>query len=91
MAASQQVAARSMYKKGSVVRGHHIYNVSWTPVIRKELPVKREEDSPHDDDTVVVLHDINGPALVQDLTSTAQLNRDTLASKQDQPLFKEIW
>ena len=91
MEASQQVAARSMYEKGSVVRGHHIYNVSWTPAIGKELPVERAEDNSHDEDTVVILHDVNGQALVQDLTSIAQLNHNTLASKQDQPLFEEIW
>ena len=28
--------------KDSVVRGHHIYKATWTPVLGEELPVLRE-------------------------------------------------
>ena len=48
---------RGVYEKESVVRGHHIYKASWTPVIGEELPVpvEREEDNQHDEHAVVVL------------------------------------
>ena len=46
--------ARSVYKKESVVRGHHIYKTSWTPVIGEELPAKREENNEHDEHAVAV-------------------------------------
>ena len=45
----------SMYKKESVVRGHHIYRKSWAPVIGEVLPVEREEDNQHDDYAVAVM------------------------------------
>ena len=41
----------SVYKKESVVRGHHIYKKSWTAVIGEVLPVERE-DNQHDDHAV---------------------------------------
>ena len=46
--------ARSVYKKESVVRGHHIYKTSWTPVIGEELPAEREENNEHDEHAVAV-------------------------------------
>ena len=45
---------RSVYKKGSVVRGHHIYRKSWSPVIGEVLTVEREENKEHDDYAVAV-------------------------------------
>ena len=42
MAAGQGVPALSVGEKESVVGGHHIYKISWTPVI-EELPVERRE------------------------------------------------
>ena len=32
----------STSSKDSVVRGHHIYKATWTPVLGEELPVLRE-------------------------------------------------
>ena len=45
--------ACSVYKKESVVRGHHIYKTSWTTVIGEELTVKREENK-HNEHAVAV-------------------------------------
>ena len=47
-------SVRSICKKESVVRGHYIYQKSWTPVIGEVLPVEREEDNQHDDYAVAV-------------------------------------
>ena len=54
LAASQGVPAHSVYEKGGVVRGHHIYKTCWTPVI-EELPVEREEDNQHDEHLVAMM------------------------------------
>ena len=48
------LSVRSVYKKESVVRGHHIYQKSWTPVIGEVLTVEREENNQHDDYAVAV-------------------------------------
>ena len=53
--AASQVVPRGVYKKESVVRGHHIYKTVWTPVIGEELPVEREEDNQHDQHAVAVV------------------------------------
>ena len=45
----------SIYKKKSVVRGHHIYQKSWRPVIEEPLTVEREEINQHDDYAVAVM------------------------------------
>ena len=43
------------YKKASVVKGHHIYKASWTPVIGEELPAAQAEDrNDHDEHAVAV-------------------------------------
>ena len=47
MAASQ--GERSVFEKDSVVRGHHIYKVYWTPVIEVELTLMTEDDNEHDE------------------------------------------
>ena len=36
------------YEMESVVRGHHIYKVVWTPVIGEELLLQPEDDNEHD-------------------------------------------
>ena len=32
----------------SVIRGHHVYKVTWTPYISENLTANIEEDNPHD-------------------------------------------
>ena len=54
MAASHGVPAHSVYDKGSVVRGHHIYKTCWTPVI-EELPAERDEDNQDDEHLVAMM------------------------------------
>ena len=46
-----------MYEKESVVRGHHVYKVIWTPVIGEELEVRTEDDNDHDQHAVAVVKD----------------------------------
>ena len=46
---------RSIYKKESMVRGHHSYQKSWTLVIGDVLIVEREEENQHDDYAVTVM------------------------------------
>ena len=41
----------------SVVRGHHVYKVVWTPVIGEELSVKSEENNDHDRRAIAVMKD----------------------------------
>ena len=41
--------AHSIYKKESVVTGHHIYKKFWKPVIEEVLSVERELDNQHYD------------------------------------------
>ena len=53
--AASQVVPRGVYEKESVVRGHHIYKTVLTPVIGEELPVEREEDNQHDQQSVAVV------------------------------------
>ena len=47
-------AAHSVYKKESVIRGHHVYKKCWTPVTGEVLPVEREENNQHDQYAVAV-------------------------------------
>ena len=47
-------AAHSVYKKESVIRGHHVYKKCWTPVTGEVLPVEREENNQPDQYTVAV-------------------------------------
>ena len=46
-----------MYEKESVVRGHHVYKVIWTPVIGEELEVRTKDDNDHDQHAVAVVKD----------------------------------
>ena len=41
----------------SIVRGHHIYKVVWTPVIGEELTVIPEENNDHDRHAIAVMKD----------------------------------
>ena len=82
--------ARSVYKKVSVVRGHHIYKKFWTPVI-EVLPVEREEDNQHDNYAAVVIKNrdivshvpcsitlhVNDPALIRDPVFISELRMYT--------------
>ena len=54
MAASQ---AHSSFVKESVVRGHHVYKVVWTPVIGELLPLRAEDNNEHDAHAVAVIKD----------------------------------
>ena len=47
----------AVYEKESVVRGHHVYKVIWTPVIGEELEVRTEDDNDHDQHAVAVVKD----------------------------------
>ena len=78
---------RSVYKKESMVRGHHIYKKSWTSMIGEVLPVEREEDNQHDDYAVAVMKNediaghvprsINDPALIRDPAFISELRTFT--------------
>ena len=39
----------------SIMRGHHIYKVLWTPVIGEELTVTPEENNNHNRHTIAVM------------------------------------
>ena len=45
---ARQCASKS-YQKASIVKGHHIYKVIWTPEIGEELPVNCEYGNEHDE------------------------------------------
>ena len=47
-------SVHSVYKKESVVRGHHIYQKSWTPMIGEVLTVERVDNNQHDDYAVAM-------------------------------------
>ena len=51
--------ARSIYKKVSMFRDHHIYKKSWTPVIGEVLSVEGEQDNQYDDYAVAVMKNID--------------------------------
>ena len=55
MADSQDSDAPSFVVKESVVRGHHIYKVVWTPVIGELLPLRAEDNNEHDNHAVAVV------------------------------------
>jgi len=46
---------RTTYETNSCVRGYHVYQDIWTPVIGEQLVCEREEDNPTDRYAVVVL------------------------------------
>ena len=41
----------------SVVRGHNVYKISWTPVIGEELMLEAEDTNEHDEHAVAVMKD----------------------------------
>ena len=45
------------YQKVSVVRGHHIYKVVWTPEVGEVLQVRTEDGNEHDEHAVAVVKD----------------------------------
>lgn len=47
--------ASNTYEKASVVRGHHIYKVIWTPTVGEILQLRAEDDNEHDEHAVAVL------------------------------------
>ena len=55
IAASQR--ERSVFEKESLVRGHHICKVYWTPVIEEEITLVTEDDNEHDEHAVSVMKD----------------------------------
>ena len=57
MAGSQGAEARSVFEKDSVVRGHHVYKIYWTPVVGEELTLATEDDNEHDEHAVSVMKD----------------------------------
>ena len=45
------------YQKVSVVRGHHIYKVVWTPEVGEILHLRTEEGNEHNEHAVAVVKD----------------------------------
>ena len=45
------------YQKVSVLRGHHIYKVVWTPEVGEVLQVRTEDGNEHDEHAVAVVKD----------------------------------
>ena len=45
------------YQKVSVVRGHHIHKVVWTPEVGEVLQVRTEDGNEHDEHAVAVVKD----------------------------------
>ena len=43
------------YQKVSVVRGHHIYKVIWTPEVGEDLQLRPEDHNEHDTYAVAVV------------------------------------
>ena len=52
MAGNQGAEPRSVFNKDSVVRGHHIYQTYWTPVVGEELTLETEDNNEPDEHTV---------------------------------------
>ena len=46
-----------VYEFNSVVRGHHVYKIVWTPTIDETLQVIREDASDHDEYAVAIVKD----------------------------------
>ena len=57
MAAIASQGMRCVFEIESVVRGHHIYKISWTPVIGEELMLEAEDCNEHDKHAVAVMKD----------------------------------
>ena len=47
--------ASKSYQKASVVKGHYVYKVIWTPTIDEELPLKSEDDNEHNEYAIAVM------------------------------------
>ena len=48
------LSVHSVYEKESMVRGHHVYQNSWIPVMGEMPAVERVENNQHDDYVVAV-------------------------------------
>ena len=55
MTASQDLHVTSSVVKESIVRGHHVYIVIWTPVIGELLVLRAEDNNEHNDHAVAVV------------------------------------
>ena len=55
------------YQKVSVVRGHHIYKVIWTPEVGEDLQLRPEDHNEHDTYAVAV---VKGGSIVGHACST---------------------
>lgn len=55
--ASEITGAGGVFQMESFVRGHHVYQASWTPSVGEVLPVRRELANEHDRFAVAVLKD----------------------------------
>ena len=53
---ASQYASKS-YQKASVVKGHHVYKVIWTPEVGEELLVNHEYGNKHDERAIAVMKD----------------------------------
>ena len=56
---SMMAAGSSILTVDSVIRGHHIYKVIWTPTLGVELQLMPEEDNIHDNHAVAVMKEGN--------------------------------
>lgn len=55
--ASEITGAGGVFQMESFVRGHHVYQASWTPSVGEVLTVRRELANEHDRFAVAVLKD----------------------------------
>lgn len=52
---ASQGSNHTSYQKASVVRGHHIYKVIWTPEVGEILQLRTEDNNEHDEYAVAVV------------------------------------
>ena len=50
-------SCHASYEKMSVVRGHHVYKVIWTPEVGQVLQVRTEDGNEHAEHVVAVIKD----------------------------------
>ena len=56
---ASQGSSNNYFKKASVIRGQHIYNIIWMPVVGEELALQQEDGNDHDTHAVTVMKDSN--------------------------------
>ena len=49
------ITAMTIFKKDSVITGHHVYKATWTLFIKETLSVEREKGSQYDNHAVSVV------------------------------------